>query len=88
MPLFALSALLFAQAATPPAASPAAPPKPVKICRGGQRNLGTHMRSGRVCKTAAEWAAEKQDGSYIPSMTIRRTQDAPIEGLPRPACCL
>ncbi|MEO6433081.1 MAG: hypothetical protein ABIO29_03765 [Sphingomicrobium sp.] len=95
--MFALLAVFaLAQAASPTtplapppasAVAPAAAAKPVKICREGQRNLGSHMRSGRVCRTAEEWAAQKSDGKVIPSMTIRRSQDAVIEGLPRPTCC-
>lgn len=93
MSLASLIALALAQAAAPPAVPPAPPanavpaPQPVRICREGQRNLGTHVRSGRVCKTAEEWEAQKTDGNYIPSMTIRRVQDANIEGLPKPTCC-
>lgn len=87
MSLVTLIAVALAQTASPPL--PAAPvaAKPVKICREGQRNLGTHMRSGRVCKTAEQWEAEKTEGNYIPSMTIRRAQDVKIEGLPPPTCC-
>lgn len=83
-------ALTLAQAAAVTSTAPAAiesPTQPVKICRDGGRNLGTHMRKGRVCKTADEWAEEKKGGNYIPSMTIRRTQDKAIEGLPKPGCC-
>ena len=83
-----LLAAAAASADPSPPSQAVAPAKPVKICREGQRNLGTHLRSGRVCKTAEQWEADKADGRYIPSMTIRRAQDAPIEGLPKPACCL
>ncbi len=51
--IFAL--LLAAQSAAP---APPAPAKPVLVCRQGQREVGSHIRSGRRCKTAEEWAKD------------------------------
>lgn len=61
----------FGQPATgDPAAStqaPAAKAEPQLICRGGgQRSLGTHMRTRRRCKTAEQWRLEDEAGGQLP----------------------
>lgn len=39
-----------------PAAEPPSPrPNPMKICRAGERETGSHIHAGRICKTAEEW---------------------------------
>lgn len=52
-----------AVAADPPAASAQ---QPRLICRGGERQLGSHVRSTRRCRTAEEWRQEEEDGSRVP----------------------
>jgi hypothetical protein len=48
----------FALAAAQSAAPAAHPEKPQLICRESQRQLGSHIRSSRTCKTAEQWEAE------------------------------
>ena len=62
-------------------ASPA-PEKPKLICREGEAQLGTHMRTGRRCKTAEQWADEESRTRARlppPSLTIHKDQ---LEGAP------
>ena len=70
MPLAFLAIAL--AAGSPPAAAPAAPDKPQRICRQGEQLVGSHIRTGRRCKTAAEWQQEdaKLEG---PVPTLRLT---------------
>ena len=63
---FALLAI--ALAAGQPAAAPAPPAKPDKICRQSQRQLGSRIRSGTTCKTAEQWEAE--DARAAPASLI------------------
>ena len=70
MAIFAL--LLAAQTAAP--AQPA-PPKPILVCREGEREVGSHIRSGRRCKTAEEWAKEDAEREQVaPSARITEGQ--------------
>jgi hypothetical protein len=63
---------------------PATPPeKPKKICRQTEQSLGTHIRSGRQCKTAEQWEAddEARREALPPSANITPGQP---DGIPRP----
>jgi len=72
MPLAFLFAALAAQ--SPEANQTAALPKPQLICRGGERIVGTHMRTGRRCLTAVEW--QQQDAKVQgPVPTLQVTSD-------------
>lgn len=51
-------------AADEPAAAP--PPKPEKVCREIKMETGSHMRGGRKCKTAEEWAIEDAKNAHLP----------------------
>jgi Spy/CpxP family protein refolding chaperone len=63
--LVALSVTLSAAAAL--AADPPAPPEKQRpICRGGQRQLGTHMRTPRRCLTAEQWQREDETNGPLP----------------------
>jgi hypothetical protein len=66
----------------PPATAPAPPEKPPLICRKGEQEVGSHIRTGRRCKTAAEWQEEdlKREGR-APSMRVTEGQN---DGLPIP----
>jgi hypothetical protein len=51
--------LALALAADPPAPAPASGQSNERICRGGgQRTLGSHIRTRRRCLTAEEWQRE------------------------------
>ena len=56
---------LAAAAQTVPA-SPA-PTQPMRICRASEKQTGTHMRTGRRCKTAEEWAREDSERAQKPA---------------------
>ena len=49
--------------AEPPAAQPEAQRH---VCRGGERQLGTHMRTRRRCRTAEQWRAEDEAAARLP----------------------
>ena len=57
--LFVTVALASAPAPDPPATQPA--PRPERICRGGgERQLGSHTRTQRRCRTAEQWRQEDE----------------------------
>ncbi len=64
----ALIALAFTLPAT--AALAADPPAPAekqrRICRGGERQLGSHVRTERRCRTAEEWRLEDERSANRP----------------------
>jgi hypothetical protein len=55
---------------TTAAAFAAAPPAPAekqrRICRGGERQLGSHVRTERRCRTAEQWRLEDERGANRP----------------------
>ena len=56
--------------------------KPKLVCREGEAQLGTHMRTGRTCKTAQQWEEIDSDSDRRhppPSLTIHKDQ---LEGAP------
>jgi hypothetical protein len=64
---------MLASSAAQPAAS--IPPKPQKICRESEQEVGSHIRSGRRCKTAEEWQIEDQaHNARPPSMRVTEGQ--------------
>ena len=69
--VFSLLALLVVTD-TPPAMTP--PPKPLLICREGEKQLGTHMHASRRCLTAEQWQMEDARRDRIP-ITARVTGD-------------
>lgn len=53
---------------------PAQPEKQRRICRGGgERSLGTHMRTSRRCRTAEQWQAEDEAKARLP-ISLQVTQ--------------
>lgn len=74
MPLAFLIAVLAAP--TPQPIQPAKPEKPQLICRGGERIVGTHMRTGRRCMTAADWQQEaaRLEGP-VPTLQVTTDQN-------------
>jgi len=69
--LLALAAILTS------AAIAADPPAPVekqrRICRGGERQLGSHVRTERRCRTAEEWRLEDETKANMP-VSLQVTQ--------------
>jgi hypothetical protein len=59
-------------AADPPAQPTPPTQQPRLICRGGERQLGSHVRSTRRCRTAQEWRQEEEEQSRIP-MSVQTT---------------
>lgn len=74
--------MLALAAVTPGANGPTMPEKPQLICRQGEQVVGTHMRTGRRCKTAAEWQREdaKLEGP-VPTLRLTGEQN---DGHPLP----
>jgi hypothetical protein len=57
--LIALAVAMSAVAAADPPADPAAPAQKQRlVCRGAERQLGSHVRSTRRCRTADQWQEE------------------------------
>lgn len=72
----ALVALTLALSAT--AALAADPPAPsgdqARICRGGERRLGTRTRTPRRCLTAEQWQQEAEDEQTRLPVSLQVTQ--------------
>ena len=67
-------AALSAAATEPPTA---APDDERLICRGGERRLGTRMRTPRRCRTAEQWRLEDEAASRLPpSLQVTQGQNA------------
>jgi hypothetical protein len=73
MPPILIAFALLAEA--PQAPVPPAPPaaKPKLVCREGEQALGTHVRTGRRCKTAEQWEAEDSRSEPMP-LAARATE--------------
>ena len=51
-------------------------PKERQICRGATRQLGSHIRAPRRCRTAEEWQAEDEaKGRLPPSLSVTQGQN-------------
>ena len=83
MPLALLLAAL--APGNPQAITPPIPEKPPLICRKGEQIVGTHMRTGRRCKTAEQWQLEdaKLDGP-VPTLRVTAGQADPNSPSSRP----
>lgn len=69
-------ALLQASGTAPTPADPPAQEK--KICRSGERQLGSRVVRPRRCKTASEWAEEDAKNSGLPlGATVTEGQAQP-----------
>ncbi len=63
--LIALAAILTGAAAF--AADPPAPSEKQRlICRGGERQLGSHTRTRQRCRTAEQWRQEDEAKGNLP----------------------
>jgi len=70
--LVALTAALSAAGALA-ADPPAQPERERRICRGGERSLGSHMRARRRCRTAEQWREEDAAKARLP-ISLQVTQ--------------
>jgi hypothetical protein len=84
--MLASLALLTLAAAEPNQPMQPPPPKPQLICRESETELGSHIRTGRRCKTAEEWREEdSRKGLIPPSLTVVPNRgDGAIPPPPRP----
>lgn len=71
--------LLAVQAAEPPKPPPE---KPKLICREDEVQVGTHIHSGRRCKTAEQWHDEDFRQNQMP--TTLQVVPGQGDGVPRP----
>ena len=61
------------------------PPKPKLICRQDETQVGSHIHTGRRCKTAEEWQVEDQRRNAVsPSMRITEGQGDALTPKTRP----
>ena len=67
-----MSLLALLLLAAEPVAQPADPPKLKLVCRDSERRLGSHVRTGRRCKTPEQWAQEDAERDRVP-VTLRVT---------------
>ena len=69
--------LALAVAGDPPAPAPTSGQSAERICRGGgQRSLGSHIRTRRRCLTAEEWQREDEARSRpAPGLQITEGQN-------------
>ena len=77
-------AFALALAADPPAPSPTPNQGNERICRGGgQRTLGSHVRTTRRCLTAEQWRREDEARSRpVPGLQVTEGQNdgrAPVQ---------
>lgn len=67
--------LTLALAADPPPPSPPSGQGNERICRGGgQRTLGSHIRSRRRCLTAEQWQREEEEARTRPAPGLLVTE--------------
>lgn len=64
--MHAALALLLLLGGAPATGEKSDAPREKRICRGGERQLGSHVRSAPVCRTAAEWEAAERDARTLP----------------------
>jgi len=66
-PMLATMLLLFALDAGQTTAVPPPPQKAKLICREDEQMVGSHIHTGRRCKTAEEWQQEDAHRGHIPT---------------------
>ena len=81
--MLALVAMLSALLATEPqSAQPPQPAKPKLICRSGEQELGSHIHTGRTCKTAEQWQDADMRRDQRPATL--KVVPGQGDGVPRP----
>jgi hypothetical protein len=81
MPLMLLAVALGSAAPEAPAQPPAE--KPPLICRESESLTGSHIRTGRRCKTAEQWQIEDARRDRVPPSL--RVTEGQMDGHPPPA---
>ena len=81
MPLMLLAVAL--ASAAPQSAPAAAAEKPSLICRESENLTGSHIRTGRRCKTAEQWQIEDARRDRVPPSL--RVTEGQMDGHPPPA---
>jgi Spy/CpxP family protein refolding chaperone len=66
-------AIALSTAAALAAGPPAPPEKQQRICRGGARQLGSHMRTPQRCRTEEQWRQEDEARANLP-VSLQVTQ--------------
>ncbi|HYI47959.1 MAG TPA: hypothetical protein VEX35_05780 [Allosphingosinicella sp.] len=64
--VLAMAAAALSAAAALAVEPPAPAEKQRRICRGGERQLGSHVRTERRCRTAEQWRLEDERGTNRP----------------------
>ena len=84
LPIIAL-ALAFAEVADVQPITVTTPEKPKLMCRESDQTLGSHIRSGRRCKTAEEWQQEDAKRDLVPpSLRVTEGQGDALTPKTRP----
>jgi hypothetical protein len=65
--LLAVSAGLTVTAAFASAEAPPRAPDSRRICRDAGRQLGSHIRATRRCRTAEQWRQEDEEKAQLPA---------------------
>ena len=78
MPLMLLAVAL--ASAAPQSAPAAAAEKPSLICRESENLTGSHIRTGRRCKTAEQWQIEDAKRDRLPPSL--RVTEGQMDGRP------
>jgi hypothetical protein len=72
----AIAAALFALHAAAAARPPAPEPEQRLVCRGGERQLGSRIRTARRCRTAEQWQIEDETADRLPpSLQVTQGQN-------------
>ena len=81
--MLTLLSLLFISSATePPSPPPPLRPKPKLICRQGEQELGSHIHTGRICRTSEQW--QQEDARRDERPATYRVVPGQGDGGPRP----
>ncbi|HYE29227.1 MAG TPA: hypothetical protein VD887_01985 [Allosphingosinicella sp.] len=76
MTRMALAALAAALSSGALAERPASPPEERLICRGGERQLSSRIRTARRCRTAEQWRLEDEAANRLPpSLQVTQGQN-------------
>jgi hypothetical protein len=83
--MFSIALLVALSAIQPASPMTAQPPKPEKICRESVKETGSHIRTGRRCKTADEWARiDARNNDVVPTLRKTAGQGDGVQTMTRP----
>ncbi|HEX8839234.1 MAG TPA: hypothetical protein VF750_02050 [Sphingomicrobium sp.] len=80
--LTGLSLLFVSATAQAPSPPPPSPVKPKLICRQGEQELGSHIRTSRICRTAEKW--QREDARRDERPATYKVVPGQGDGVPRP----